>query len=118
MSRPQRVTVVNPQTRLALTRRSLSGRRVALPLSLDTRTARAVYRSQRRLAATTMLVLAVLVFGLPPLFAVVPVLSHLRVAGAPLSWVLLGVAVYPVFLVLAIVHSRLATRAERVGRRD
>lgn len=56
-------------------------------------------RAQFALALRTMLVLAIGVGSLPLLFVLFPDLAGVRLAGLPLSWLLLGVAVYP-FLVL------------------
>ncbi|MGW0999505.1 hypothetical protein [Streptomyces sp. NPDC002520] len=113
MSRPRRVAVVSPQTRLALARRSASGRHLVLPPDFDATAARRAYLRQRRLAAVTVLVLAALLLALPLLIATVPQLGTVRWAGVPLSWLLVGVLAYPLLLLAAVALLRRAERAER-----
>ncbi|MEV6836358.1 hypothetical protein AB0N17_17900 [Streptomyces sp. NPDC051133] len=113
MSRPRRVAVVSPQTRLALARRSGAGRHLVLPPEFDARAARRAYLRQRRLAGITALTLATLLLALPLLIATVPQLGTIRLAGIPLSWLLVGVFLYPLLLVAALVLLRRAERAER-----
>ena len=55
-------------------------------------------RAQRRLAVRICLTAAVVLGGLPLLFAAVPATSSVHLAGVPLPWLLLGVAAYPVML--------------------
>ena len=47
------------------------------------------------------------------LFLLLPWLSHLRLLGLPLPWLLLGVVVYPVLVGAAWWHVRAAERAEQ-----
>ncbi|MGW7381485.1 hypothetical protein [Streptomyces sp. NPDC054794] len=112
MSRPRRVAVVSPQTRLALARRSASGRHLVLPTDFDAAAARRAYLRQRRLAGVTMLVLAALLLALPLLIATVPRLGTIRWAGIPLSWLMVGVLAYPLLLLAALALLRRAERAE------
>jgi hypothetical protein len=58
-------------------------------------------------------VLAVVVLGLPLLFATVPEVREAEVFGLPLPWVLLGVLVYPVLIALAAYAVRQSERNER-----
>ncbi|WP_055489424.1 hypothetical protein [Streptomyces sp. TP-A0356] len=113
MSRPRRVAVVSPQTRLALARRSAAGRHLVLPPDFDAHAARRAYLRQRRLAALTVLALAILLLALPLLIATVPQLGMVRLAGIPLSWLLVGVFLYPLLLLAALILLRRAERAER-----
>ncbi|HEX5567399.1 MAG TPA: hypothetical protein VFY14_10835, partial [Streptomyces sp.] len=45
--------------------------------------------------------------------AALPVLDRITVGGAPVSWLVLAVATYPVLLLLALGHVRLVERVER-----
>lgn len=56
-------------------------------------------REQLRLAALSLAVLVCTVVSLPLLFWLAPGLAEARVLGVPITWLLLGVGVYP-FLVL------------------
>ncbi|HCA86667.1 MAG TPA: hypothetical protein DEQ61_14980 [Streptomyces sp.] len=111
-ARTRRVVVVSPQTRLALARRTRSGRRVLLPADFDAGRARAVHAGQRRLAVVSMTLLAALLFGLPLLLSALPALSRARWGEVPVSWLLLGVAVHPALLALGWAHMRAAERTE------
>ncbi|MEU6773230.1 hypothetical protein [Streptomyces sp. NPDC046759] len=113
MSRPRRVPVVSPQTRLALARRSAAGRQLVLPPDFDAPAARRAYLRQRRLAGATVLTLATLLLALPLLIATVPQLGTIRLLGIPLSWLLVGVFAHPLLLLAAVVLLRRAERAER-----
>jgi len=70
-------------------------------------------REQLRLALGILLVLALTVGMLPLLFHLLPGLANVTVVGFPLSWLLLGVAVYPALLLLGWVYVRRAERNER-----
>ena len=70
-------------------------------------------RAQGRLALTVLGVLAVTVGGLPLLFHVWPTAASTRFIGMPLSWVLLGFAVYPLLWGLGWWYVRAAERNER-----
>jgi hypothetical protein len=74
---------------------------------------RSLVRAQLLLALRMLTVLAVLLGGLPLLFAVVPATRDLEVGGLPLPWLVLGVLVYPALVVGGAVHLRLAERHER-----
>ncbi len=70
-------------------------------------------REQLRLALGILLVLVMTVGMLPLLFHLLPALSDVTILGFPLSWLLLGVAVYPALLLLGWVYVRRAERNER-----
>jgi len=70
-------------------------------------------RAQLRLAVTVVLTVAVFVAGLPLFFWLLPRIMAQRLWGMPLSWVLLGFAVYPFLLVVAWVYVQAAERNER-----
>jgi len=74
---------------------------------------RSLVRAQLGLALRLGAVLALLLGGLPLLFALVPAVRDARVAGLPLPWLLLGVLVHPALLACGWLHVRLAERAER-----
>jgi hypothetical protein len=70
-------------------------------------------RAQLRLAVLVLLAVVALVAGLPLAFYAAPRLFAVHVLGMPLSWVLLGFAVYPVLLLLGWLYVRSAERNER-----
>ncbi len=74
---------------------------------------RSLVRAQLLLALTLLSALAVLLGGLPLLFALVPATRDLQVLGLPLPWLVLGVLVHPALFVAGLVHLRLAERHER-----
>jgi hypothetical protein len=74
---------------------------------------RSLVRAQLFLALRLLTVLAVLLGGLPLLFALVPASRDVEVLGLPLPWLLLGVLVYPGLLLGGWVYLRLAERNER-----
>ncbi|RNL83611.1 hypothetical protein [Halostreptopolyspora alba] len=119
MKPSRRVRVTSPQTRIALARRHRPGQHLLpLPAPADVAGARAAFRRQRRLALATMSGLAATVLGMSGLVAVLPTLDHVGVAGVPLSWLLAGVAPYPLLLALAVLHVRRAERAEDAERAE
>lgn len=110
--RPQRVAVMSPQTRLALARRTRSGRRSVLTADFDRTRARAAHRSQLRPGVLHMALLGGLLFALPVVLSALPALMRTQLAGVPVAWWLLGTALYPVLLLLGRSHLRAAERAE------
>lgn len=70
-------------------------------------------RSQRRLAVTVCILIAVLLVGVAMLGAVAPGFGALRLLGVPLPWLVLGVLVYPVLIGLAAYLVRQSERNER-----
>lgn len=110
----RRVTVMSPQTRLALAQRrhDRPWRRPQLdPVSAE----RAVifYRRQLTRAITALVLLFALLFGLPLVLAIWPALDRVRLAGIPVSWLMLGVLPYPAMVVLGRWQLRRAEAAER-----
>ena len=71
-------------------------------------------REQLRLALGVLLVLALTVGMLPLLFHLLPGLADVTIAGLPLSWLLLGVGVYPALLLLGWVYVRRADTEDLV----
>ncbi len=74
---------------------------------------RSLVRAQLGLALRVLAVLAVLLGGLPLLFAVVPGTRTASALGLPLPWLLLGVLVHPALLLAGWLHVRAAERHER-----
>ncbi|MFF4237630.1 hypothetical protein [Actinomadura geliboluensis] len=73
---------------------------------------RSLLRTQLRLAVRLCLVLAVVVLGLPLLFALVPEVRERELFGLPLPWVVLGGLIYPWFVACGWWYVRLAERNE------
>ena len=69
--------------------------------------------AQLRLAGRVLLLLALAVGSLPLVFFLVPRLADVAPLGVPLSWLLLGVGVYPLLVLLGW---RFVARAERNER--
>lgn len=111
---PKRVTVTSPRTSAV---RRPPGRSALHALDeqdvVGELLVRSLVRAQLLLALRLLAVLAVLVGGLPLLFALVPATRDLDVLGLPLPWLLLGGLVYPALVVAGVVHVRLAERHER-----
>jgi len=74
---------------------------------------RSLLRSQLRLALGVTAVLVVTVGLLPLLFALVPWLRTLEIAGVRIAWVLIGVCCYPILIALARAYLRRAERNEQ-----
>lgn len=110
---PKRVAVTSPRT--AAVRRP-PGRAALRALDeqdlVGELLVRSLVRAQLLLALRLLTVLAVLLGGLPLLFAVVPATRDLVVLGLPLPWLVLGVLVYPALVLGGVVHLRLAERHE------
>jgi nucleoside permease NupC len=70
-------------------------------------------REQLRLALRVIATLFATVGSLPLLFHLFPGLAGVHVLGVPLSWLLLGVLVYPLLLVLGWRYIRRAEDNER-----
>lgn len=74
---------------------------------------RSLLREQLRLALRVLATLGATVGSLPLVFYLWPGLAELRVLGIPLSWLLLGVLVYPLLIVLGWRYIRRAEDNER-----
>ncbi|QNE20355.1 hypothetical protein F1D05_23670 [Kribbella qitaiheensis] len=110
---PRRVRVTSPRT--------TGGRRPSTPTGtreIDEQTRLgemymdSLIQSQLRLALAMVAGAAVVLGGLPLLFALLPATRTLSVYGIPLPWILLGVVVYPVVYVSARIYVRNAERIE------
>ncbi|WP_151526704.1 hypothetical protein [Serinicoccus kebangsaanensis] len=74
---------------------------------------RGLLRAQLRLSLIVLAGLAVVLGGIPVLYAVLPAARSVQVAGVPVVWPVLAVLVYPVFVGVAAWYTRAATRVER-----
>jgi hypothetical protein len=107
---PQRVRVTGPPRRRQAPQRPVD-LGTESPLSevyLDS-----LLAAQLRLAGRILLLLGLTVASLPLVFFVVPDLAEITPLGIPLSWLLLGVGVYPLLVLLGW---RFVVRAERNER--
>ncbi|MFF3566784.1 hypothetical protein ACFYXQ_03270 [Nocardia jiangxiensis] len=94
---------MSPQTRRAHARpRRHSRRQVRFPEDIDTSKALRNYRSQRRRAIVTVLVLTAILVGLPVVLDLWPRLDRLRLVDIPLSWLALAVLPYPLLVVVGV----------------
>lgn len=111
---PRRVTVTSPRTSAV---RRPPGRSALRALDeqdlVGELLVRSLVRAQLLLALRLLALLALLLGGLPLLFASVPSTRDVQVLGLPLPWLVLGVLVYPALVLGGLVHLRLAERHER-----
>ncbi|UPL14597.1 heavy metal transporter [Microbacterium galbinum] len=111
---PKRVRV----TADAAPRRPTTATRgIALPGSpvdeADAVYARALMRSQFRLALGTIAGFVLVVLAMALTIALIPEIDRIVLWGLPLSWLLQAFAFYPVILVFALLYVRTAARNER-----
>ncbi|WP_341976174.1 heavy metal transporter [Microbacterium sp. LWO13-1.2] len=111
---PKRVRVTAD---LPARRTPTSTRGIALPGSpvdeADAVYARALMRSQLRLALGTIAGFVLVVVALTLTIALIPEIGQILVWGLPLSWLLQAYAFYPIILVFAVLYLRTAARNER-----
>lgn len=109
---PDRVRVTGPPRRRGQARRPGTG-----DIDAGTRIGAILMGSlvteQRRLAMGVLAVLGLLVVSLPLVFHLFPALADVRLVGVPIPWVLLGVAVYPLMVLLGWLYVRAAEANER-----
>jgi hypothetical protein len=115
MSEPRRVTVMSPQTEAA--RNGVAGRTPIAELADQTGVGdlliRSLIRAQLGLALRVAAAFGVVLGGLPALFAIFPSVGRIDVGGIPLPWLLLGLASFPLLVLLGVVYARQAERNER-----
>lgn len=110
--RPSRVRVTSPR------RTSSRKRLVSITSEIDSQTVvgdvyvRSLVRSQLRLALAVVVLLAGTLGGLPLLLRLVPTTRTLTAHGIPLTWLVLGVLVYPAMVLIGWVYVRQAERNE------
>ncbi len=109
----RRVRVTSPRTDAVRQRRLKGTSEIDAQTHLGEVYMSSLLRAQGRLAAVVLLSLALTVGGLPLLFREVPALDETHLLGMPVSWVLLGFAVYPFLFALAVFYVRSAERNER-----
>ena len=111
---PRRVRVTAD---LPARRPSAITRGIALPGApvdeADAVYARALMRSQLRLALGTVAGFVLVVVALTLAVALIPEIGQVMVWGLPLSWLLQAYAFYPVIVVFAVLYVRTAARNER-----
>lgn len=74
---------------------------------------RSLIRAQLGLALRVLAVVVVLLGGPPLVFAVFPAAGRVEIGGVGLPWLLLGVAAFPLLVLLGLVYMRQAERHER-----
>ncbi|MFK3835939.1 heavy metal transporter [Microbacterium sp. NPDC087868] len=98
-------------------RQTTATRGIALPGSpvdeADAVYARALMRSQFRLALGTIAGFVLVVLAMALTIALIPAIDRIVLWGLPLSWLLQAFAFYPVILVFALLYVRTAARNER-----
>ncbi len=111
---PRRVVVTSPRTR---TTPGVAARGAVRDLDEQTAVGevylRSLVRAQLGLALSVCAVVALVIAGLPLLFAQIPELRETRVAGLALPWLTLGVLAYPALVAGGWVYVRAAERNER-----
>jgi hypothetical protein len=78
--------------------------------------ARALRRSQLRLALGAVAGFVVVTAALTLVLALIPEIDRIVIAGLPLSWALHAFAYYPVIIAFALLYQRGAARNERAYR--
>ncbi|NYG53994.1 hypothetical protein [Nocardioides perillae] len=109
--RPARVRVTGPARRPP-TRPATRTREIDEGTEVGVIYVQSLVREQLRLAGRVLLALGATVGSLPLLFHLAPGLADTRWAGVPVGWLALGVAVYPVLVVLGWAYVRRAERNE------
>ncbi|GAA4360332.1 hypothetical protein [Paeniglutamicibacter cryotolerans] len=73
---------------------------------------RSLIRSQLRIALSVALGFLLILMGLAVIVGTWPQIHDIRIGTFPLSWLLLGIGVYPLILLAAALYNRAATRIE------
>ena len=111
----RRVAVRNPRGRA--TTSAAPGERALAELKEQTEVGevllRSLTRAQLMLAVRIFAVFGFFLLGLPALFATHPGMADYRILGLPLPWLVLGLAIYPLLVLLALLYVRQAERNER-----
>jgi hypothetical protein len=111
----RRVAVTSPHTEAAQRARPSRRRRdeLADQTELGDVLIRSLIRAQLGLALRVFAVFAAVLGGLPLLFALVPAAGRAEIGGLPAPWLLLGIAAFPLLVLLGLVYVRQAERNER-----
>ena len=110
---PRRVRVTSPRSGASRRRPVAVAREIDAQTGVGEVFVRSLVATQRRLALLVLGVVAVLIGGLPAMFALFPALGSTQVLGIPLPWLLLGGLVYPALVALGWFYVRQAERVER-----
>lgn len=110
---PKRVRITSPRTAAARPRRVTVTREIDAQTEVGEVYMRSLLSSQVRLAVMVLGGMALMLGGLPALFALVPAVRGVDVLGIPLPWLLLGGLVYPLLITLGWFFVRQAERTER-----
>lgn len=73
---------------------------------------RSLIRSQLRLALSVALGFLLILIGLAVIVSMWPQIHEIRIGTVPLSWILLGLGVYPLILLAAALYNKAAARNE------
>jgi hypothetical protein len=109
---PTRVRVTSSRHGAAAPRRAPLARDLSEQTGLGEVYLRGLMAAQLRLSVTVLAMGVVGLGGLPLLFRLVPETRSITVFGIGLSWLALGVAVYPVAVLVARYYVRQAERIE------
>lgn len=111
---PKRVRVVSPRRDA---RRRSEPRPDAVELTEQTGLGEiyltALLRAQLRLSVAILLAVGGILVGLPAFFLLAPGAAAATLGQVPVIWLVAGVAVYPIVLLAARLHVRMAERIER-----
>lgn len=110
-----RVLVTHPRT--VAVRRTRRASQLAAHIGVDSPVGdvvlRSLMRAQLGLSLRYLLALALLLGGTPLVLVWVPALSTTMVRGIPVAWLLLGAAMFPVLLFIAVRYVQQVERLER-----
>ena len=110
----QRVVVTSPRTGAPRPRRPYpASREITEQSQLGALYMRSLIRTQRTLGLLVVGLVAGGLATLPLIFTFAPSVARLQVFGVALPWVLLGVVVFPVFVLAGWFYVRQAERSER-----
>ncbi len=112
-SAEQRTVVTHPRT-VAI---RVGSRMGPLPDSngddvLDDAAVRVLMRAQLRLGMRYLSIVALLLAALPVIFATTEVLSTTRLAGIPLTWLIIGGGLFPCMIAIALAYNRATDKLE------
>jgi hypothetical protein len=111
----RRVAVTSPRTAAGQRARPIRRRRdeLADQTGVGEVLIRSLIRAQLGLALRVLGVVVVLLGGPPLIFALFPAAGRFEIGGVGLPWLLLGVAAFPLLVLLGLVYMRQAERHER-----
>lgn len=111
----RRVVVTSPRTEAGHRARPVRRRRdeLADQTGVGEVLIRSLIRAQLGLALRVLVVVVVLLGSPPLVFAVFPAAGRVEIGGVALPWLLLGVAAFPLLVLLGLVYMRQAERHER-----